>query len=188
MRRRKFILGVGGTLGSSLVVGSGAFSTVSATRSVTVATAKDDEAYLSLSQQGTGRRSYTDGQADQIAIDIPGPDDDDYGGTDPEGVGPDSVYRFASDAAGDEKGLFAVENSGTTPIKVFGSQDVTAGLPKVKIFDVETGDVLTEQSPLNSLPVGESVYCGLEIDTEGIDPREDEYEISLTINGVAVDT
>lgn len=182
MKRRKILIGVGGILASSFAVGSGAFSSVSATRDVSVAVANDHEAYLTLTQRGSGKRSTSDGQASKLSFDIPGSDDSKYGGTDPGGVGTDSVYRFAEDAASDQSGLFAVENSGTDPVRVFGSQDSTSGVPTVNIFDVKTGSLLTKASPSAPLTVGDQLICGLEIDTEGIDSRDKEYSLDLTIN------
>ena len=182
MKRRHLIIGIGGLIGTSTIVGSGAFSAVSATRDVSVAVANDYEAYLTLTQRGSGKRSTLDGPASEISFDIPGSDDSEYGGTDPDGVGTDSVYRFAEDAASDQSGLFAVENSGTDPIRVFGSQDSTSGVPTVNIFNVTTGDLLTKASPSTTLTVGDQLICGLEINTEGVDPRDEEYSLDLTIN------
>ena len=182
MNRRKLLIGAAGALSSSFAVGSGAFSTVSATRNVTVAVANDYEAYLKLTQRGSGKRSTLDGPASEVNFAIPGSDEAEYGGTDPDGVGPDSVYRFGEDAGSDQSGLFAVENSGTNPIRVFGSQDSASGVPTVDIFNVKTGDILTKASPSTTLTVGDQLICGLEIDTEGINPREEEYSLELTIN------
>ncbi|WP_276270687.1 hypothetical protein [Haloarcula litorea] len=186
MKRRTYLVGLGATLGLSGVVGSGAFDTVSANRDVAVAVAEDDQAYLRLTQRGSGRRSYFDGNT--IGFDIPGPDDDEYGGTDPEGLGRDSVYRFASDAASDEQGLFAIENQGTDPVEIFGSQDTTAGVPTVRIFNVSSGSLLTEMSRSDPLSVGNQIPCGLEIDTQGVDVRTEEYEVTLSINAVETST
>lgn len=181
MNRRTLLTSAGGILASSLAVGSGAFSAVSAKRDVSVAVANDYEAYLTLTQRGSGKRSTLDGPASELTFDIPGSDDSEYGGTDPAGVGKDSVYRFAEDAASDQSGLFAVENAGTSPVRVFGSQDSTSEVPTVNIFDVGSGDVLTKSSPSPSLPVGNKLVCGLEIDTGGVDTVK-EYTVDLTIN------
>ena len=49
MKRRNFLVGVGGTaIGASALVGSGAFSRVESDRAVDIAVAPDDEAYLGL--------------------------------------------------------------------------------------------------------------------------------------------
>lgn len=49
MKRRNFLVGVGGTaIGGSALLGTGAFSRVESTRSVNIEVAPDDEAYLGL--------------------------------------------------------------------------------------------------------------------------------------------
>lgn len=184
MQRRTLLFGVGSVFAISGSFGSGAFASVSANRDVAVAVADDSSAYLKITQRGTGRRSYEDGNPEEVGFDIPSPDDDDYGGTDPEGVGRDSIYRFGQDAAGDEDGLFDITNQGTQSVQVFGSQETTEGVPSVSIYDVDSGEVLTEDDPSGTLGVGETIICGLEIDTHGVEIRESEYEIVLTINAV----
>ncbi|WP_157501862.1 hypothetical protein [Halobacterium sp. CBA1126] len=188
MRRRTLIAGLGSlTVSSAFTMGLGAFTSVSATRTVNVDVADDNGAFLRLSEIGEGRRSYKDG--DTVAFDIPAPDEEDYGGTDPEGVGTDSVYRFSGDAAHDEPGLFSVTNQGTQPVEVYATQQTTEGVPSVAIYDVETGDRLTETSPSTPLAVGGGpLLCGLEIDTHGVPVKADEYEISLTITAVATNS
>ncbi|MFC7096468.1 hypothetical protein [Halobaculum marinum] len=158
---------------------------MSASRTVSVSVADDDDAYLGLTQRGSGRRSYTDGVPDTIGFDIPSPSDDDYGGTDPEGLGADSVYRFGHDAGNDERGLFAVRNQGTNPIRVYSTQPDREDVPSVVMYDIDSGDTLTESDPSAVLGVGDVLVCGLEIDTYGVPVREDEYDLTLTINGVA---
>lgn len=183
MKRRRLITALGGFVSAgSLAVGSGAFNFGNVERSVSVTVADDDQSFLKLTQRGGGRRSYTDGATETIAFDIPSPDESDYGGTDPAGLGTDSVYRFDQDAAGDETGLFAVENLGTDPVEVYSSQATESGVPSVTIFDVETGDLLTESSPSDPINVGEQLVCGLEIDTSGVDVRQGDYEVPLVIN------
>ncbi|WP_262175038.1 hypothetical protein [Haloarcula laminariae] len=183
MNRRTLIAGFGSLAsGSVFAIGTGAFTSVSAGRSVSVSVAADDEAFLKLEERGEGRRSYEDGNT--VGFDIPGPDDDDYGGTDPEGLGTDSVYQFGDDAAHDESGLFSITNQGTQPVEVYSTQETTSGLPEVTIYDVDTGDLLTEDSPSEAIEVGEQLNCGLEIDTQDVPVREDEYDISLVINAI----
>lgn len=186
MKRRRVLAGVGTLAGvGGLGLGTGAFTSVSAERNVSVAVADDDQAFLKLTQRGGGRRSYADGNKETVGFDIPGPDEDDYSGTDPEGVGSDSVYRFSSDAAHDEQGLFGITNQGTQPVEIFSTQATTSGVPSVTIYDVETGDLLTESSPSDPLTVGEQLLCGLEVDTHGVETAE--YDVTLTINAVAPD-
>ncbi|CQH61771.1 uncharacterized protein HHUB_3541 [Halobacterium hubeiense] len=189
MKRRTLIAGLGTlTVSSIFAVGSGAFTSVSAERTVTVDVADDNRALLKLEEVGSGRRSFKDGST--VAFDIPSPEEDDYGGTDPEGVGTDSVYRFGGDAAHDRTGLFTVANQGTQSVEVYATQQSTEGVPTVVMYDAETGDRLTKSSPSDPLAVGgDPLPCGLEIDTHGVPVKEDdpEYEVTLTITAVATD-
>jgi hypothetical protein len=186
MQRRKFLAGLGSlAAGSVAAMGTGAFTSVSAERNVSVRVADDRQSFLKLTQRGGGRRSYSDGVPETVGFDIPGPDESDYGGTDPKGVGADSVYRFGSDAGDIEDGLFAAENQGTQPVEVYSTQTIEGDVPEVTIYDVETGNLLTEGSPSEPLGVGERLLCGLEIDTHGVDVREEEYDLTVTINAVA---
>lgn len=190
MKRRTLIAGLGSlTASSALAVGSGAFTSVSAERSVSVSVADDGYAFLRLNERGSGERSETDGGT--LEFSIPGDDEGEYPSgdpTDPEGLGTDSVYRFGADAAQDEAGLFAVRNQGTQPVEVYSTQDSTDGVPSVTMFDMDSGDLLTESSPSAPLGVGAGpLVCGLEIDTHGVPIQDDAYDIGLTINAVATD-
>ncbi|MGM0397467.1 MAG: hypothetical protein ACQEQY_00605 [Halobacteriota archaeon] len=186
MKRRTFIRTFAGSVAASgLVVGSGAFNFANVERTVSISVVDDDRAFLKLTQRGTGRRSYTDGATEMVGFDIPGPSESDYGGTDPDGLGSNSVYRFASDAANDEPGLFGVMNQGTNPVRIYSSQATTKGVPTITIFDVETGETLTEDSPSELLGVGDELLCGLEIDTHGTPVQDDDYDVTLSINAKA---
>ncbi|WP_353634758.1 hypothetical protein ABSL23_03745 [Halobacterium sp. NMX12-1] len=193
MKRRTLIAGLGSLTASGVfAVGSGAFTSVSAARTVTVDVADDDRALLALDQRGTGERSDTDGLTDSLEFQIPGSDGDEYPAaeeTDPAGVGTDSVYRFADDAASDQRGLFAVTNRGTQPVEVYSTQETTEGVPSVVMYDVETGDRLTETSPSTPLSVGgEPLLCGLEVDTHDVPAQPEAYDVTLTITAVATDS
>jgi len=190
MKKRR-LLTILGTLagGGSLALGTGAFTTVSADRTVSIAVADDAYAFLRLNERGSGERSEIDGGT--LKFNIPGDDEDQYPSgnpTDPDGLGTDSVYRFGEDAAHDQSGLFAVRNQGTQPVEVYSTQDSTAGVPTVTMFDVDSGDLLTENSPSAPLGVGAGpLVCGLEIDTHGVPIQDEAYDIELTINAVATD-
>jgi hypothetical protein len=188
MRRRRLLTGLGTLVsGMSLALGTGAFTSVSAERSVTIDTADDAYAFLRLNERGGGERSEIDGGT--LVFNIPGDDESGYPSenpTDPEGLGTDSVYRFGEDAAHDEAGLFAIRNQGTQPVNVYSTQETTEGVPSVTMYNVDTGNLLTESSPSSQLGVGSApLVCGLEIDTHGVPIRDEEYDVDLTINAVA---
>lgn len=176
---------LGGLAGSSsLAFGTSAFTSVSAERSVSVSVADDDKAFLQLTERGAGRRSYEDGGT--VGFDIPSPDEGDYGGTNPEGLGTDSVYRFGSDAAHNESGLLAVQNQGTQPIQIYSTQETTDGIPSITLYNVDTQNLLTENSPSEKVSVGGQLVCGLEIDTSDVPIKESDYDVQLTINAVGI--
>lgn len=186
MKRRQIITAFGGLAGASgIVVGSGAFNFANIERTVSISVADDRNAFLKLTQRGSGERSELDGNPDTLEFSIPGDDEDNYPSgnpTDPEGVGPNSVYKFGRDAADDEMGLFAITNLGTDPVDIYSTQPTTNGVPSVTIFNANTGDLLNEISPSSPLGVGENLACGLQIDTRGVTIREDEYEVPIIIN------
>lgn len=190
MKRRTVLSGIAGlSLSASFTMGTGAFSTANTDRSVNVEVVDDDEAYLKLEQRGGGERSEVDGFRGTLEFSFPGDDESEYPATnptDPKGLGPNSTYRFAQDAAGIESGLFSVKNQGTHPIKVYSTQAQTSDIPSVTIFNIETGNLLNESNPSGILSVGEQIVCGLEIDTHGVTPRNEPYEVSLSIHGNAV--
>ena len=189
MHRRTLLAGLGSlTVGSTFTMGTGAFTSISTDRTVSVQTAADNEAFLALNQRGAGERSEMDGSPSQLEFGLPGDDEDEYptrNPTNPEGLGRDSVYRFGKDAKGGVSGLFSVENQGTQPVQIYSTQSETSGVPEVTMYDVETGNRLTEGSPSTPLPTGNQLLCGLEVDTHGVSVREAEYDVTLTINAVA---
>lgn len=189
MKRRRYLTALGGLAGaSSLAVGSGAFNFANVERNVSIDVADDAYAFLRLNERGSGDRSEIDGGT--LEFNIPGDEESGYptgNPTDPEGIGTDSVYRFGGDAAHDEAGLFAVRNQGTQPVKVYSTQETTEDLPSVTMYNVETGELLTESSPSPQLGVGSGpLVCGLEIDTHGVPIQNEEYDVDLIINAIAI--
>lgn len=187
MKRRNLLFGIGAVAsGSAAAVGSGAFSSVDARRTVSVTATGDANAFLRMTPVGRGRRSYvTDVDKGLVQFEIPGADEKDYPGaeTDPNGVGTDSVYRFRRDAdpTGGE-GLVKVQNQGTNPIRVYGASEEKEGKPKVRIFDALSGKVLDEDHRSEVISPGDGeVRLGLEIDTRGVDVRDDEYDVKVKI-------
>ena len=191
MKRRRFITALGGLAAASgLTIGSGAFNFANVERSVSISVVDDRDAFLKLTQRGSGERSDVDGHPDTLEFSIPGDDEGDYPSgdpTDPDGLGTDSVYRFDQDAGGDEQGLFGITNQGTDPVEVYSTQETTQGVPNVTIFDVESGNLLTEGDRSTPLDVGEQLVCGLEIDTHGVPVQTSTYDVSLLINAEVPD-
>ena len=182
MRRRQFILGLGTiAAGSAAAVGSGAFTSVEADRTISAEVAQDSDAFLELDAPGEAERSSA---GDQVEFEFPSlaeQTDVDVNEENPQGLGADSVYRFASDVEGSD-GLLRITNSGTQPVDVFAEQETTEDVPEVDIFGVEPEtELLTPENPFEDLGVGEELRVGFEIDTFGVDVQDDSYDIALTI-------
>ena len=116
MQRRKFVAGLGALVsGSAAAVGTGAFTSVTADRSVDVAVEDDASAYLGLDTSGDPNDQYVSNQGSgEIVIDF---DDSGNGGT---GVNPNANTVLES--------VFQIENQGTQEVTVSlsGSGDIVA--------------------------------------------------------------
>ena len=183
MKRRQFALGLGTiAAGSAAAVGSGAFTSVEADRTISAEVEQDSDAFLELDALGATERSSA---ADQVEFEFPSLAEQTEGEgvneQNPQGLGSDSVYRFESDVEGSD-GLLEITNSGTQPVDVFAEQQTTGDVPKVDIFDIDSEDesdgLLTADDPAN-LEVGDELHVGFQIDTFGVDVAS--YEIVLTI-------
>ena len=182
MNRRTLLAALGGIAGSiSVVSGTGAFTEVTATRTLSVATADDNDALLGLHQLGAGERSDEDGTPEQVEFSFPG---DDERLADPSlGLGTDSVYEFDRDAAESSKsspteGLLRITNQGTQPVEVYSKFQSTSNLA-VELYDVtDPGEEALRDDPAE-LDVGEHVDVGFRIRTFGTDIGT--YDETLTI-------
>ncbi|MFB6179014.1 MAG: hypothetical protein ABEI77_04740 [Halorientalis sp.] len=183
MKRRGYIAGFGTVVASGgFVLSSGAFTSVSADRTITVNVADDTDALLKIDSVGDGGRSTT--KNGQLKLNIPGTDEDKYGGTDPDGIGTDSVYWFGADAGGSlGDGLFKITNQGTQDVNVYGTDGSEDDEPSVAMFDADSETVFTESNPYESLGIGKTLYCGIRLDTHGADVAH--YDVPMMINAVA---
>jgi hypothetical protein len=172
MKRRSLLASVGALTGAGgLTIGTGAFTSVSAERSVSIAVASDQEAFLRLEPikdsgidgNATGR-SINPGN--QVQFHIPGKLDGEN--DDSEGVGIDSVYEFHD--------LLRIENHGTQSVTV---QSEYAGTELNELALVTDDGRLSEMENLPTLSTGEGIDVGLYIDTHGSDTGE--YDETLTI-------
>lgn len=185
MKRRQLLAGLGVLgAGGSAIVGSGAFASAEAERAVTVETASDDDAYLRLTKgdRPTDDRSFrADGM---LRFRFPGLREGleheslDTNPENPEGLGTDTVYRFATETDGSP--LFNAENQGTEPIEIHSRQATTENVPTVRIFNVKTQRLLTAAQPSGVLDPGERIPLGLEIDTTDATVGE-TFTVPLTI-------
>ncbi|MCU4719003.1 hypothetical protein [Halapricum hydrolyticum] len=108
-KRRKFLLGMGSlAAGGAAAIGSGAFSSVRAERSVSVSTATDADAMLAFDTADAENADYV--QIDDGVVNIALTDSNGYE-EDATGVNPDAITRIFD--------LFEIRNQGTQAVKVY---------------------------------------------------------------------
>jgi len=107
MKRRQLLLGVASVAGTGGLLGTGAFTAVSADRTVSVQVATDDQALLALEPTDGPNGEYATLEGGQLAIDLSSSNPTDAGGT--------GVNARAETTIED---VFAVENRGTQPVEV----------------------------------------------------------------------
>lgn len=180
MQRRKLLTGLGMlAAGGAATVGTGAFTSAEASRSVTVTVEGDADAYLSLDALGTddtANNGFATQSGDGISIDI-----NDVGSvTDPaDGVGLNSVYEFDK--------LFQVENQGTQEIEFeietlsgddFGS-NVGEDELTVEFYTGSDADNPLDGDPV-TLGTGDSKNIGVKVDTE--DLSTSDFSVEATVS------
>lgn len=182
MKRRQVITAIGGLAASaSLTLGSGAFTSVSAGRQLTVETAGDNDALLRLEQLGAGKRSTEDGSPEQVEFSFPGLQErlDDPS----SGLGVDSTYEFDRDAeesgsTSPVEGLLRIENQGSQPVEVYSRHETDSDLD-VELYDVtDATKTALRDSPV-VIDVGEHVDVGFRIRT--FDADVGTFDETLTI-------
>ena len=191
MKRRKFIVGTGAAAtGGSVLIGSGAFTSVQADRNVTVNVADDAQALLRLDPDDTDypNSAYAVETDGVVEIDIT----EDGSGFDGEGISPFATTTIEE--------VFPIENQGTQEVQVsVESADLDGSdfEEEVDFFatpDPNDDDPDFEQVSLLDdsieIGVGEAVAAGLEIDATGDDEELDDLEdllddLELTITADA---
>lgn len=136
MQRRKFLIGAAGTaVGGSALVGSGAFTSVEADRSVQVDVADDSEAYLALEGKNTPNgNEYVedDGTGGTLSLDF---SETEVGG---EGLNQDAETKI--------RDLFEIQNQGSQEVIV-----AVTNLPEgMSIYADEDNVVPPEGTTLNA--------------------------------------
>lgn len=176
MNRRQFIASVGGlaTVGSG-VISSGAFSTVSAERNVSINVETDNNAYLTLigvSADFTGGNGDAGVEGFKFNNDVSPADGGTFDETG-EGVGANSIYEFTD--------LLEVQNRGTDPIVIFG-RHTGDKLDSLELIGGENDkqNPLTRSHPSDTIESpGGSIRVGLQMEIGDISPQEVETEISI---------
>ena len=169
--RRSVLIGLGGLVaGGGALVGTGAFDTVTAERTVSVETAGDANALLGLSpaDRGDGDNAYVEQNDGTIEINLDGNDE----GAD--GLNQNAITTFRNLVQVTNQGTQTVESitlqfiespGDVTPSDTFsfpvdddGSQD-TANHPSSGGAEILTGNNVS-----SSLDSGSSINFGLEVD------------------------
>ncbi len=194
MNRRNVLIGLGGVVaGGGALLGTGAFTTVEAERTVSVETAGDADAFLALTP-ARGDGAFVDDSGDTIEINLDGTDSENDNA---DGLNQNAVTRFEN--------LVDVQNNGTQDvgtleleIEVTGSNDDGAHEDAFKItvgdttLDPTNGNpvgILGEGTNPDQLTPGETATFGVEIDllNEGITEIDEDAEFTLTITAEAED-
>ncbi|OYR62888.1 DUF1102 domain-containing protein [Halorubrum ezzemoulense] len=169
MQRRKFVVGLGALAsGGAAAIGTGAFTSVEADRSVDVEVAGDANAYLALKQipGEPNSQQYVTNQSGEIGFDF----SDSNGNVNGTGFNPDATTEVDN--------LLMVANQGTQ--SAFVSVDLsnlTTGSADVMIYaDGASGNTGYTGSGTDittntvELAPGDSMTINLEVDTTGQGP------------------
>lgn len=163
--------------GAAAAVGSGAFSSVSATRDVDVEVADDASAYLRLEGTGGDNSEYVtdDGNSRTLTIDLSSDNATSEGGT---GVNPDAVTEIDN--------LFVIENQGTQEVEVDISK--TGDNDSLVEFYPDDGEYNT--TPLSesatTLGPGSETAVSIKVDTEDSELGDGDTLLdSVTFNATA---
>lgn len=184
MKRRALLTGIASTAVTSMLVGSGAFTSVAADRRVNVEIADDNQALLAFSERGEGL--YPEGGrsnegGDTVSFAFPGVGQQIE---EPElGLGADSVYEFTQDGGeadndSSEKGLARIENRGTQIVEVYSIHRTDSEID-IELFDVDDPEKVTLREDPAELSVGDYVDIGFRIRTH--DAEIGDFDETLTI-------
>jgi len=185
MQRRKFVVGLGSlAAGGAAALGTGAFTSVTATRNVDVEVANDSDAYLGLSGvDGDNKEYITDnGSSGTLSIDLDGDQSVPGNG---EGVNPNALTEIDH--------LFKIKNQGTQTVDVSLSKTgANSGLIEFYATDDSSeSDPYSNGTQIDgsdsvSLGTGEYTVVSLKIDTRGSGVSDDDKLLNdVTINATA---
>lgn len=187
MNRRNVLVGLGAIVGSGgIALGTGAFTSVSAERTVSVSTAGDDSALLALS--GDGEYVSQDGSSGTLTIDL---------GSLSNGFNDDAITKITDVVTITNNAPSSADNSSTTvglstssPGNVSGSgsgsvtvtvSDGNSGFADVTFYlDDASGDSFNSTGSTAGLSSGGSAYLDVKIDTT-IDDSNATADNTLTI-------
>lgn len=160
MKRRNLLAAFGIAASGGVAVGTGAFTSVEAERTVNIEVANEDEALLAMepdldSENADFVNQGTDGVLFFDINDVVGGDGE---GT---GAGTESVYTFDK--------VFNVSNQGTQPVFFETQFENIESLDSVGFYAGDADDKVLDGDTVAELPVGETADMGIKIDTSGMD-------------------
>jgi len=175
MERRKFVIGAGAlATGSAAAVGTGAFSSVEAERSMSVTIADDSEAYLAFD---TDLGSSPDNNYEYAEINENGELEIEFaensaGEAEVSGRNPGNGLGVNPNAVTIFKDVFAINNRGTEPIEISvefgGNVEENIGLNMYYVGDDPDEDGFVKpdsESRSWNTDVGETMRVAIKVDT-----------------------
>lgn len=173
MKRRNLLATVGLAASGGIAVGTGAFTSVEAERTVTVEVAEDSKALLAMDDRNTGPNSgFANIAGGTLQFDI----NDVFGtGEDGEGPGSQSVYTFDD--------VFGVQNQGTQDVYFEVEFEDTDTIDGLGFYAGESDEQLLDgDNNVAEIPVGEEADMGVFLDTsdEGVERGEDREIDNVT--------
>jgi len=190
--RRSVLIGLGGLVaGGGAILGTGAFDTVEAQRTVTVETAADADALLAF-EAAEEDSPYVTTDDGQVEINLDGNENDD---ADASGLNQNAITTFNELVQITNNGTQAV---GTLEFEIDADSDDNNGVLSVvydgsSVEDADTDDdIYTSGNVLSdsTLDIGSSETFGLEVDLLDDDNPsrlDDAVEFTLTIIAEAVE-
>jgi len=159
MQRRNLLIGMGSlAAGGAATIGTGAFTSVQANRTVTIATADDSDAYLAFDQTDATNSSYVGTNSNgSIYIDL-----------DNNSVSGDGLNANATTQIND---LFKIRNQGTQAAVVY-----------VNPNSIAPGNQTSDGSGITIDPQASNRPNGDYINTSGLSSGAEDDQISLTGN------
>lgn len=179
MNRRKIIFGAASIIaGGSAAIGTSAFSSVWASRAVTIDTVDDADSLLRLdpADDDYPNSAYAIDSDGVIEIDITDTGD----GFDGEGVSPFATTTIEE--------VFPIENQGTQDVQISITSEELSEDSSFELFatpapdsddDFDRTNLLKQTGDLPIVGPGESIAVGLEIDATGDDEELNELDSLL---------
>jgi hypothetical protein len=155
MQRRKFIAGLGSLAAAGAAgIGTGAFTSTEANRSMYISRASDSKAFLKLTAGDGPNGAFVYDYGDDLEVDISG---DDWTGVSGEGVNSMAVTQFDH--------VFKIANQGTQEVEVaIDDSDISKPDRLSFYYGTDTSNDLESWGNV-TLGIGDTVHVGMEVDT-----------------------